>query len=91
MTINIDRMPEEAHRFLHLPDLEKIYPATFDAMKTRICVATVEFDVEALLNCRLPGGITALEGRVKSFRAGFAGVGYSSMYDKDRNDKDSQS
>lgn len=75
VTIDIDCTPEEARRFLGLPDLDKAHQATMEAMAARMRDAVGDFDAEALLKSWLPGGAKSLEELQKSFWAGFTGAG----------------
>ena len=75
VTIDIDCTPEEARRFLGLPDLDKAHQAVVDAMTARMREAAGEFDAEALLKSWLPGGVKSLEELQKSFWAGFSDAG----------------
>jgi len=56
VTIDIDCTPEEARRFLGLPDLDKAYQATLDAITARMREAVGEFDAESLLKSWTSGG-----------------------------------
>ncbi|MBR45267.1 MAG: hypothetical protein CMM31_02060 [Rhodospirillaceae bacterium] len=82
MTIEVDCTPEEARRFLGLPDLGEAHEAVLEAMTARMRDAAGEFDAEALLKTWLPGGVKGLEELQKSFWAGFTGAG-----EADKNDK----
>ena len=75
VTIDIDCTPEEARRFLGLPDPDKAYQATLDAITARMREAVGEFDAESLLKSWTSGGAKSLEEMQKSFWAGFAGAG----------------
>jgi hypothetical protein len=75
VTIDIDCTPEEARRFLGLPDLEKAHEAVSEAMAARMRDTVADFDAEALLKSWLPGGAKGLEEMQKSFWAGFTGAG----------------
>jgi uncharacterized glyoxalase superfamily protein PhnB len=74
VTIDIDCTPEEARRFLGLPDLDQVHQATLDAMTERMRAAANELDAEAMLKSWLPGGVKGLEELQKTFWAGFAGA-----------------
>ena len=82
VTIDIDCTPEEARRFLGLPDLDKAHQATMEAMAARMREAVGDFDAEALLKSWLPGGAKSLEELQKSFWAGFTGAGDAPKEDK---------
>ena len=56
VTIDIDCTPEEARRFLDLPDLDKAHQATLDAITARMLEAVGEFDAESLLKSWTSGG-----------------------------------
>ncbi len=84
VTIDIDCTPEEARRFLGLPDLDKAHEAAIEAMTARMRDAASEFDAEALLKSWLPGGVKGLEELQKSFWAGFTGAGEANKNDKDK-------
>ena len=75
VTIDIDCTPEEARRFLGLPDLDKAHQAAIEAMVARMRDAAGEFDADPLLKSWLSGGAKSLEEMQKSFWAGFTGAG----------------
>ena len=88
VTIEIDCSPEEARRFLGLPDLDKAHQATVEAMAARMRDAVGEFDVEALLKSWLPGGAKSLEELQKSFWTGFTGDGGAAKEGKAKDTKE---
>ncbi len=88
VTIEIDCSPEEARRFLGLPDLDKAHQATVEAMAARMRDAVGAFDVEALLKSWLPGGAKSLEELQKSFWAGFTGGGGAAKEGKAKDTKE---
>ena len=82
VTIDIDCTPEEARRFLGLPDLDKAHQAAMEAMVARMRDAAGEFDADSLLKSWLSGGAKSLEEMQKSFWAGFSGAGDTPKEDK---------
>jgi hypothetical protein len=74
VTIDIDCTPQEARRFLGLPDLDKAHQATLEAITARMREAVGEFDAESLLKSWTSGGAKSLEEMQKSFWAGFTGA-----------------
>ncbi|MDA0229431.1 MAG: DUF6489 family protein [Proteobacteria bacterium] len=75
VSIDIDCTPEEARKFLGLPDLDKVHQATLEAITARMREAVGEFDAESLLKSWTSGGAKSLEEMQKSFWAGFTGDG----------------
>jgi len=67
MTIEVDCTPEEARRFLGLPDLQPMQEAVMKEMQDRMMAALRSMDPETLMKTWMPAGIASLEQMQKMF------------------------
>ncbi len=80
ISIDIDCTPEEARKFLGLPDVEPMQQALMQQVQERLESNMKAMDVDSLVNTWLPAGMQGLEQMQKMFWAqmgvgGDAGAG----------------
>jgi hypothetical protein len=73
VSIEVDLTPEEARRFLGLPDVGEINEAFVAALKAKVGESVGALDAESLLKMWFPGGIQGMEQMQKAFWSRFAG------------------
>jgi hypothetical protein len=67
ITVNVDCTPEEARRFLGLPDVQPLQDAVMGQMQERVMAAMQAMDPETLLKTWAPMGLQNLEQIQKFF------------------------
>ena len=72
-TINIDCTPEEARRFLGLPDVQPMQDAILKDVQDRLSANIAGMDPETMLKTWLPLGLQSLEQLQKLFWAQMSG------------------
>ena len=85
ITVNVDCTPEEARRFLGLPDVQPLQDAVMQQMQDRIMASMHAMDPETLLKTWAPMGLQNLEQIQKFFFSqlpGGFGAGGGSPSDK---------
>jgi hypothetical protein len=70
-TVDIDCTPEEARRFLGLPDVKEMQEALTKEMQDRLLAAMRSMDPESLMKTWMPAGISGLEQWQKMFWQAF--------------------
>lgn len=70
--IDIDCTPEEARRFLGLPDVAPMQEAVLRDAQERIAAALAAMDPETLVKTWLPVGMQGWEQLQRAFWSGFA-------------------
>ncbi len=75
ITIDIDCTPQEARRFLGLPDLESLQQGLMDEVRERLSENLAAIDPDVLLKTWLPVGVAGMEQLQKMFFAQFTGAG----------------
>ena len=75
INIDIDCTPEEARRFLGLPDVAPLQAEMMRAIQERMMKALATMEPEALMKTWLPAGALTLEQMQKAFWQQFAGGG----------------
>ena len=73
VSIEVDLTPEEARRFLGLPDVAEANEALVAAIKARLGDSVGKLDAEGLMKLWFPGGIQGMEQMQKAFWSRFAG------------------
>ena len=69
ISIEVDCTPEEARRFLGLPDVAPMQAALLDEMQKRLSANVASMDPEQLLKTWLPAGMQGLEQVQRAFWA----------------------
>jgi hypothetical protein len=69
LRIDIDCTPEEARRFLGLPDVTPLNDALAGEMEQRLKAAMAAMDPQGLMEAWMPAGIDGLEQLQKMFFA----------------------
>ena len=77
VTVDIDCTPEEARRFLGLPDVGPMQEVILDQMQNQILKASNAMDPETIFKTVFPMGTEALTGFQKMFWDNFMGKGSS--------------
>ena len=77
VTIDVECSPEEARRFLGLPDVAPMQEVILDQMQSQIMKASAAMDPEAIFKTVFPMGTEALTGFQKMFWDQFTGKGTS--------------
>jgi len=72
--IDIDCTPEEARKFLGLPDLQPIQAAILNDLEGRMRTGLASMDPEAILKLWFPGGIQGWEQLQKAFWSQLVGT-----------------
>jgi hypothetical protein len=72
VSLEVDLTPEEARRFLGLPDVGEINEAFVAALKTKIGEGVAGLDADGLMKLWFPGGIQGMEQMQKAFWSRFA-------------------
>lgn len=67
ITIDIDCTPEEARRFLGLPDVQPMQDAIMKEVQDRLTANIAGMDPETILKTWLPAGLEGLEQMQKMF------------------------
>lgn len=75
VTVNVDCTPEEARRFLGLPDVQPLQAAVMQQMQDRMVNSLNAMDPEVLLKTWAPLGLQNLEQIQKFFFSQFPGGG----------------
>ena len=70
ISIEIDCSPEEARRFLGLPDVAALNETMMGEVQTRMADAMKAMDPEALMKAWLPTGVAGME-QMKAFWSQF--------------------
>jgi len=73
VSIEVDLTPEEARRFLGLPDVAEANEALVAAIAAKIGESVGKLDGEGLVKLWFPGGIQGMEQMQKAFWSRFAG------------------
>lgn len=74
VTVNVDCTPEEARRFLGLPDVQPLQEAVMRQMQDRMMNSLSAMDPETLLKTWAPLGLQNLEQIQKFFFSQFPGA-----------------
>lgn len=82
MTIEVDCSPEEARRFLGLPDVTELNEALVAELRARMTENIATMTPDEMMKTWLPAGMQGLEQMQKAFWAGLAGQGGSGPKDK---------
>ena len=69
ISIEVDCTPEEARRFLGLPDVAPMQAALVEEMQKRLSANVASMDPEQLLKTWLPAGMQGLEQVQRAFWA----------------------
>lgn len=75
VTVNVDCTPEEARRFLGLPDVQPLQEAVMRQMQDRMMNSLNAMDPDTLLKTWAPLGLQNLEQIQKFFFSQFPGGG----------------
>ena len=67
--VEVDCTPEEARRFLGLPDVKPIQDAMSSHIEERVKTAMTMFDPETLMKSWFPMGMGGIEQFQKAFKA----------------------
>jgi len=67
ITIDVDCTPDEARRFLGLPDVADLQAAVMAELKTRMLANLKAMDPEALFSAWFPSGLKGFEELQKAF------------------------
>ena len=67
ISIEVDCTPEEARRFLGLPDVAPMQAALVEEMQKRLSANVAAMDPEQLLKMWLPAGMQGLEQMQRAF------------------------
>jgi hypothetical protein len=67
ITIDVDCTPDEARRFLGLPDVTDLQEAMMEEVKARMLANLKAMDPEALFGAWFPGGLKGFEEMQKAF------------------------
>ena len=73
VSLEVDLTPEEARRFLGLPDIAEMNEALVAALQVKIGDSLAKLDAEAMMKLWFPGGIQGMEQMQKAFWSRFAG------------------
>ena len=73
VSFEVDLTPEEARRFLGLPDVTEANEALVAAIKAKLGESVGKLDPEGLMKLWFPGGIQGMEQMQKAFWSRFAG------------------
>jgi hypothetical protein len=74
ITIDVDCTPEEARRFLGLPDVAPVQAALMKGLEERLTAYLAAADPEVLLKSWAPAGLQGWEQLQKMFWGGLAGA-----------------
>ncbi len=77
VTVDVDCTPEEARRFLGLPDVAPLQEAMLDQMKTQMQKAAAAMDPESIFKTVFPMGSETVTGFQKMFWGHLTGEGSS--------------
>lgn len=67
VTIDIDCTPDEARRFLGLPDIAPLQDAMMEEMRDRMMETVRQMDPENLMKHWMPAGVQGMEQLQKMF------------------------
>ena len=67
VTIDIDCTPDEARRFLGLPDIAPLQEAMVEEMRERMMEAARQMDPENMMKMWMPAGVQGMEQMQKMF------------------------
>ena len=81
VTIDIDCTPDEARRFLGLPDIAPLQEAMVEEMRDRMMEGVRQMDPENLMKMWMPAGVQGMEQLQKMF---WSQMGMGMPGDKDR-------
>jgi hypothetical protein len=73
VSISVDLTPEEARRFLGLPDVAAANEGLVQAVQSKLAENLARLDAESLMKLWFPGGIQGMEQMQKAFWSQFAG------------------
>lgn len=82
MTIEVDCSPEEARRFLGLPDVTELNEAMVAELRAKMAENIATMTPDEMMKTWLPGGMQGLEQMQKAFWAGLSGQGGAGPKDK---------
>jgi len=74
VTVNVECTPEEARRFLGLPDVQPLQEAVMSQMQERVLHSMSAMDPETLLKTWAPLGLQSFEQIQKFFLSQFPGA-----------------
>lgn len=77
VTIEVDCTPEEARRFMGLPDVSAVQDRMVEEMEEKMREAMANMDFETILKSWMPGAMQTFEDMQKAFwnQMGMAGGG----------------
>ncbi len=73
INIEIDYTPDEARKFLGLPDVSALQEALMKQVETQMASALKGMEPEAMLKAWLPAGMEGLDQMQKAFWSQFGG------------------
>ena len=73
VSIDIDCTPEEARKFLGLPDVTALQESLMKQVESQMAAALKGMEPEAMLKAWFPAGMEGLEQMQKAFWAQFGG------------------
>ena len=83
ITVDIDCTPDEARRFLGLPDVQPLQAALMAELEKRMRANLEQMDPETMLKTWLPAGLQGFEQMQKLFWSQLAGATGGGKTDKD--------
>lgn len=82
ITVDIDCTPDEARRFLGLPDVQPLQAALMEELEKRMRANLDQMDPETMLKTWLPAGLQGFEQMQKLFWSQLAGATGGGKMDK---------
>ena len=67
ISIDVDCTPDEARRFLGLPDVAPVQQAMMEEIQRRLAAGLETMDAEALMKTWLPAGVQGMDQLQKMF------------------------
>ena len=75
INVEIDWTPEEARKFLGLPDVAAMQESLMKQVESQIATSLKGMDADAMMKAWLPAGMEGVEQMQKAFWAQIAGAG----------------
>ena len=75
ISIDVDCTPEEARRFMGLPDVAPVQSAVMEEIQKRMMEGLAAMEPEQIMKVWLPTGVKGWEEMQKAFWSGMAGTG----------------